>query len=360
MNHTGTGYVFLVWARDEGGMSVSRGGAATGGTGRGVRSVRARSRAWLRPLLGAALLALVVWRLGWGPFVEAVRGVEPTSLVAAAAIAAVTTVCCAWRWSVVARTLGVVVPLPSAVSACYRSQFVNVATPGGVVGDVMRGAGTGRASGDTLLGVRSVVWERFVGQAVQVVLALVVLVLLPSPVPRGLVLGVVALLAGAVVVLARTRGRLVGEARLLLAPAVWPRLAVASALVVGGHVATFIVAARGAGLNASTLRVLPVALLVLVSAGIPLNVAGWGPREGAAAWAFGAAGLGAGLGVSTAVLFGVLAVVSSLPGAVLVARAAVRRRTSGKVATDVPPEGTVPQLAVVAGGATLLGSPAGG
>ncbi|MGJ3561879.1 hypothetical protein ACR6C2_41015 [Streptomyces sp. INA 01156] len=27
---------------------------------------------------------------------------------------------------------------------------------------------------------------------------------------------------------------------------------------------------------------------------LPLNVGGWGPREGVAAWAFGAAGLGAG------------------------------------------------------------------
>ncbi|HEY3535560.1 MAG TPA: lysylphosphatidylglycerol synthase domain-containing protein [Pedococcus sp.] len=358
MNHTGTGYVFLVWAHDEGvGMSVSGRGAATGRTGR--RST-GRSPMWLRPVLGTAVLALLVWRLGWGPFVEAVRGVEPSSLVAAAAIAAVTTVCCAWRWSVVARTLGVVVPLSSAVSACYRSQFVNVATPGGVVGDLLRGVGTGRATGDTLLGVRSVVWERFVGQAVQVLLALVALVVLPSPIPRGVVWGVVAVVAGTVVVLARTHSRLVGEGRLLLAPAVWPRLAVASTVVVGGHVATFLVATRSAGLTAPTLRVLPVTLLVLVSAGLPLNVAGWGPREGAAAWAFGAAGLGAGLGVSTAVVFGVLAVVSSLPGAALVVWGAMRRRTSGKVGATVPARSTRPPLEAAARGAALAGSPARG
>ena len=48
--------------------------------------------------------------------------------------------------------------------------------------------------------------------------------------------------------------------------------------------------------------------------GIPLNVAGWGPREGVAAWAFAAAGLGAAQGVSTAVVYGVMALVASLPG----------------------------------------------
>jgi glycosyltransferase 2 family protein len=343
MNQSGTGYVFLVRAHDEGwGMTVSGRAAATGA----VRH-RGRGPRWPRPLLGTAVLSLVVWRLGWGPFVAAVQGIEPSSLLAAAAIAVVTTVCCAWRWTVVARTLGMVVPLPSAVSACYRSQFVNVAMPGGVVGDVLRGVGTGRTNGDPLLGIRSVVWERLGGQAVQVLLALGVLVALPSPIPRGVVWVFAGLVAGALVVLSRVRGRLLGEARLLLTRAVWPRLALASALVVGGHVATFLVAARSAGLTAPTLRVLPVALLVLVSAGLPLNVAGWGPREGAAAWAFGAAGLGAGPGLSTAVVFGVMALVSSLPGALLVVCGVVRRRSA------VPRE-------AVAGGAALVGSPARG
>ena len=50
-------------------------------------------------------------------------------------------------------------------------------------------------------------------------------------------------------------------------------------------------------------------LLVLLAAGLPLNVAGWGPREGMAAWAFGAAGLGAAQGVATAVAYGALVLV---------------------------------------------------
>jgi hypothetical protein len=58
-------------------------------------------------------------------------------------------------------------------------------------------------------------------------------------------------------------------------------------------------------------------LLILIAMGLPLNVGGWGPREGVAAWAFGAAGLTADLGVSTAVVYGVLVLVASLPGAVV-------------------------------------------
>ena len=52
-----------------------------------------------------------VWRVGPEPFVVAVRSTGPAALVAALVITALTTVCCAWRWRVVARGLGVEVPL---------------------------------------------------------------------------------------------------------------------------------------------------------------------------------------------------------------------------------------------------------
>ncbi len=80
---------------------------------------------------------------------------------------------------------------------------------------------------------------------------------------------------------------------------------------------TFLVAARTAGLDGLALSLLPLALLVLLAMGLPTNIAGWGPREGVAAWAFGAAGLGAAQGVATAVVYGVMVLVASLPGAVV-------------------------------------------
>jgi uncharacterized membrane protein YbhN (UPF0104 family) len=92
-----------------------------------------------------------------------------------------------------------------------------------------------------------------------------------------------------------------------------------SVAVVAGHTATLLVAARAAGATASVVDLLPVALLVLVATAVPLNVGGWGPREGAAAWLFAVAGLGAGLGVAAAVAYGVLVLVATLPGAAVLA-----------------------------------------
>ncbi len=82
-----------------------------------------------------------------------------------------------------------------------------------------------------------------------------------------------------------------------------------------GHVVTFLIAARTAGVTASPVRLVPLALLVLLAMGVPINIGGWGPRDGVAAWAFGVAGLGAAQGVATAVVYGVIVLVASLPGA---------------------------------------------
>ncbi|BEP14104.1 hypothetical protein acdb102_24150 [Acidothermaceae bacterium B102] len=282
---------------------------------------------------GAAILALVVWRLGTGPIVAGLRSVSAGSLAAAVAITAVTTVCAAWRWSLVAQGLGVAVPLPRAIAAYYGSQFLNTALPGGVLGDVDRGVRHGRDAGDVGRGLRAVAWERFAGQVVQVVLAAVVLLVLPSPVRSALpVIGAVLLASALTALLLR---RLIPDrwARAvstdvregLLVRQAWPGITLASVVIVVGHAATFVIAARTAGSRASVASLLPLALLVLLAMVVPLNIGGWGPREGAAAWLFGAAGLGAGQGVATATVYGVMVLVSSLPGAVVLVAARRRR-----------------------------------
>jgi glycosyltransferase 2 family protein len=296
--------------------------------------------AWLRLLGGVLVLAVVIWRLGTGPFVDGVRSVDRWSLVAAAGMALLTTVCCAWRWSLVARGLGVDVPLRTAVAAYYQSQFLNTILPGGVLGDVQRGLRHGRDVGDVGRGLRAVGWERTAGQVVQMVLTLVVLFAMPSPVRSATPLFAVALVTVSLIVVAASRALpRVGPSRLartvraaaadlrdgLTARGAWPGIVVASAVVVLGHATLFLIAARTAGATASPARILPLALLVLLAMAVPANVGGWGPREGVAAWVFGAAGLSADQGVATAVVYGVMGLVGSLPGAGVLAATWLRR-----------------------------------
>jgi hypothetical protein len=180
---------------------------------------------------------------------------------------------------------------------------------------------------------------------VQVLVTVVVLLALPSPVHSfmPLVAIAVALAVLGIVLMARTRpdsarsafarlrSGVSGDIRDgLLARRAWLGVALASALVVGGHVATFLIAARTAGTTAALSQMLPIALLVMVTTAVP-GVGNWGPREGVAAWFFGAAGLGAQRGVATAVVYGVMVLVGSLPGAALLGMTWFRRvRPSGR------------------------------
>jgi glycosyltransferase 2 family protein len=304
-------------------------------------------------LVGPALtLAVLVWRLGTGPFIDGVGVVDGADLAAAAAIAVLTTVCCAWRWTVVARGLGINLPLRTAVAAYYRSVFLNVSLPGGIVGDVHRGVSHGRDVRDVGRALRAVAWERCAGQFVQLILTVALLLVLPSPVrssmaPAAMGIGLAALGVGLLVAarrggrspLARLRSAAARDIRnALLARHAWPAIAVASALVVAGHVLTFLIAARAAGAVASLSQLLPIAMLVMAAAVLP-SVGGWGPREGVTAWAFGAAGLGAQRGVSAAVVYGVMVFVASLPGAAVLVVAWFRGtrpapRTPGRLRED--------------------------
>src|SRR6185312_2241637 len=170
---------------------------------------------WVRLAATAATLGVLVWRLGTSPFLDGLRTVDGGALAAAAGLAMLTTVCCAWRWRTVARGLGVDLPLGAAVAAYYRSLFLNVTLPGGVVGDVHRGISHGRDTSDVGRGLRAVAWERSAGQVVQAVLTVAVLLALPSPVQSSMPLVAIAVVAAALGVALAARLRpAVGRSRL--------------------------------------------------------------------------------------------------------------------------------------------------
>ena len=302
-------------------------------------------RRWANPAVAVAALAVVVWRLGTGPFLAGLKAVDVRAVLAVAAVVLVTTLCSAWRWTVVARGLGVRLSVPTAVAAYYRAVFLNLTLPSGVAGDVHRGVRHGREVDDVGRALRAVVWERGAGQVVQVVLAICVLMVLPSPVHASMpfVAGAALAIVLGVVLVGRVRGGASRWARLrnavvtdvrrgVLRRGALPAIVLASLLVAIGHVATFLIAARTAGATAPISRLLPLALVAVLATALP-NVGGWGPREGVTAWVFAAAGLGAALGAATAVTFGVLVLAASVPGAlVLVAERLPRRRLEGGTA----------------------------
>lgn len=307
---------------------------------------RVAGRTWARVLLRAlvpvAVLAVVAARVGLEPFVRGLRAVSPSAVLAALAITAVTTVCSAWRWRLVAAALGDRIPLGRAVAWYYRSQLLNSVLPFGVAGDVHRGLAQGsrrarpdrrgrpdqrpdQRPGRRARALRAVAWERLAGQVVSITAGIVIVVLFgPGPLGRVTLLALAILAAALVVglviavVLALVAphriGRVLGADLRALTTAGAGRIALASTLATAGHVAVFVIAARSVHPQASVGDLVPLAVVVLLAASLPLNLAGWGPREGAAAWAFGVVGVGAATGVAVAATYGVLALAAVLPG----------------------------------------------
>lgn len=284
-----------------------------------------RSWTWLRVLGGAVILALLVWQVGTGPFLHGVRSVSLGALIFAFGVGAISTVCCAWRWRVVAAGLGVNLPLLPAIAAYYRSQFLNMTLPGGVVGDVHRAVRHGLDIGDVRLGVRAVVLERLSGAVVQIALSVAVFIVFPSPVRAYMPLAVVAVVVATAAIILVTRRVLPDLRSGVLAGRRWVAVTGSTSIVLLGHIATFVVAARTAGSTLPWFRLVPLVLLALLAMVLPLNIAGWGPREGVAAWAFAAAGLTATQGVAVSVTYGVLVFAASLPGAVVLLARWIRR-----------------------------------
>lgn len=291
------------------------------------------TRVWplLRAFTGVAILAALGWQLGAGAFVDGVRVIDAAAVVIALVIGLLTTVLSACRWRFVARRVGLPLTLGAAVAEYYRALMFNAVLPTGVLGDVDRGVRHGRAAGDIARGVRAVAYERLAGQVV--FLAVGFAVLLSHPGLLAALAGRIApsytvvavLVAVGVAALAWTARRravicrqmttLGTEIRAVLSrDTAWAMLGL-SALAMAGHVGLFIVAARVAGVTAPVGELLPLAVIALLAMTLPLNVGGWGPREAASTLAFGAAGIGAGQGLATAVVYGMLSIVASAPGA---------------------------------------------
>src|SRR5699024_8137221 len=86
---------------------------------------------WARRAAGVVILAVLAYRLGGGPFLAALRSVDGWAVVAAVAVTAATTACCAWRWQLISAVLGIRLRPGQAVAAYYGSQFLNVTLPAG-------------------------------------------------------------------------------------------------------------------------------------------------------------------------------------------------------------------------------------
>lgn len=312
-----------------------------------------RFRLSIRLIGGCAVLVAVVAHVGTGPVLHGLVSVDGPTIGAAAILAAIATAAASWRWRLVAGRLGVELRWSHAIAMYYQSQFLNMVLPGGVIGDVHRAVAHGRSAGSIGRATRAVAIERSAGQLMQLTLTLLILGCLGAElnghltvtiaigvavlVVTVLVVTVIAAFSASAHVRMAVRHELAELRAGLGSVRVSAQVAVASVIVIACHAMTFAIAAADVGASVPALQLFALTFVILLGASIPLNIGGWGPREGIAGWAFASVGFGATSGVAASTLFGVLAIISVAPGAVVTVVFAARRRKAAEATLTSEP-----------------------
>ncbi|WP_280539032.1 lysylphosphatidylglycerol synthase transmembrane domain-containing protein [Chromohalobacter sp. 11-W] len=289
------------------------------------------------------LLGVIAWQLDARALRDAFVAPAPGWLLLALAISVPQVVLSAWRWRLTARRMGLTLPLRRAVAEYYVATFLNQVLPGGVIGDASRAWRHARSSSDRPRAWRAVIIERLSGQ---LMLALIAIVgLLASPTLRDSVLSGLARLGNAPVVLTTgiivlsglaiwgyrrpptwLRDTLGDLSTALVASRMWLWQCLSSLGVVASYIAVYAITARAIGADIDLATLLPLIPPVLMVMAIPLSVAGWGLRESAAALVWIGAGLDPAQGVAISLIYGVIVLISSLPGAWLLCHRRRQRR----------------------------------
>jgi uncharacterized protein (TIRG00374 family) len=261
-------------------------------------------------------------------------------LLPAVLLSVVQVVISSWRWRYTGKRLGLNIGFGDAVQEYYLATFINQVLPGGVLGDVNRALRHGAKAGKRQKAAHAVAIERLSGQlvlALVVSLGMVVLwqanVFAPSLAHFSVGIGwlpIVFLLAvaGSVLLFWRYSARFKAYLEALQedvhqALFSWPALPLqlgSSLLVMASYLSVFLLLAVAADYVASAAAaavLLALCTVLLLSMVVPLTVAGWGIREGAAALLWPLAGLPAEQGVALSVGYGVLVFIGSCPGALV-------------------------------------------
>jgi uncharacterized membrane protein YbhN (UPF0104 family) len=282
---------------------------------------------WLFSL--AMLVGLLLW-LDPAAIAAQIQGLDARWLAVALLVSLAQTALSAWRWRFTAARLNLELAPGRALADYYMAGFVNQVLPGGVLGDAWRAQRHARRCGRIGVAWRAVILERASGQLVIVALAALVVALHPpwreGFAPTLLTAGVAVLLFGlfAIVIWRGVRDRTGWLAetgpdvhRALLARQAWPVQLATSILIVLSYLLVFAAGARGIGVELPILKLMMMALPALLAMLIPVSVAGWGLREGAAGAVWLISGLPAEQGVAVSITYGVLVLIASLPGALV-------------------------------------------
>ncbi len=292
----------------------------------------------LKLTVSALLVGFLLNEVGIQTALSRLRTVDPAWLAAAFGVAMFQVVICSQRWRVILNAIEAALPFWTALRFWVISAFFNQTLPSAVGGDAVRGY-LAYKNGMKLAQVAS---SLFLDRAITV-LALVMLVAVLTPfavdglesgaafqrlvwwVAAGAVAGMAAVMMFDFLPRRLARFRAVRALRALARDArrafLHPRNG-ATALMwsVAGHVnLALVVYVLFRALHADVALITCLVLFppVLLAQTVPVSVAGWGVREGAMVALFSLAGVTSDAALAASILYGLVLMITSLPGAAL-------------------------------------------
>lgn len=300
----------------------------------------------VRVVVSLAVLTTVALVVDGEELLSRILQADPALLAAAFVALNVQTLLCALRWRLTAARIGLRIGIYDAVIEYYLAQLVNQVVPGGVIGDVGRAART-RHTGGLILAGQAVALERLSGQialGTMGLIAITVTAIVPGGLrwPPAVGLCILAGLSALLLVRSLSRKRslrrriprpIANMARLawyaLAAPGVRLRQTALSLGTTVCNIAAFAFCAWATGTDLSPGAAAALVPMILVAMLIPVGIAGWGFREGAAAALLPLAGATAEAGVAASVAFGAMLLASSVPGLIPIVLGDSRQRRVG-------------------------------
>lgn len=285
----------------------------------------------------AVSLGLIAWlatRVDLAPLAARLAGADAGWTLAALGVFAVQLLVAAVRWQRIQQAIGASLGSRDAIELALIGQFFSQTLPSAIGGDAVRAALAARRGVPAARAASGVLVDR--GTALVVLVALVALCLpltatvAPDPallVLLGVLVAATATGLGVLVLVERhvlgrfAPGRIVDFATALVgdlrAALVRPDIVALAVVVHLGVIATMWLLAQALGIAAGFAACLVLVPPIVLLTTLPVSLAGWGVREGAAVAGFALVGVPAGEALALSVAFGLAQIAAGLPGLVL-------------------------------------------
>ncbi len=320
---------------------------------------------WVKTIVSVIACLLLLWLVDWHEFGDTLKRANLYWLCVVFVIIHIDRVFMAYKWTILLRVLGLPVSLKTAAKAYYVGSFWSTFLPISVGGDVVRAGWLIKEVQSDARIISSVVVERLLGALALAIVALgsvILLIMSPSlglPVFSkiiflllfGTIIAIIALFSQythsiAQKLLSRLPLQRVGRAIEKMRVAIFtfkekPSLLIAflilSILEESLPILAIFTLAKALSIDLSLLWVIIAVPIVLVVAGMPISVRGFGVIEGTYGLILSFAGIPLSAAVTMAVVDRVLVLLATLPGALWTISAAGSSASIPAVSQGVDP-----------------------